>query len=204
MRICLTVTLIFVLLLGGCLAPPKLNVSLASPANGSTVLSITPTFTWGGGGAATTYRLMIASDTNFQNIALDVNNIGDLSYAVSPGTLNGSTWYYWRVLARQGNQASNWTAPWSFYTPGGSGPASTGTVRVSAKLDDAPWSGSLNYRVSGPYSDTDNSVPWDFKSVPAGAYTVTYDYGGPQGASLTSITPQPTLEPPPAARHTSS
>lgn len=183
-----------VLLFAGCVAPPKLNVSLASPANGSTVLSITPTLTWGGGGGANTYRLMIASDSNFQNLVLDANNIGDFSYTVPAGKLNGATWYYWRVLAQSGNQVSNWTPPWSFYTPGSSGPATAGTVRVSATLDGSPWTGSVNYRVSGPYSDTDNSVPWDFKSVPAGTYTVIYNYGGPQGASLTSITPQPTME----------
>jgi hypothetical protein len=194
MRTILAVTLILVLSLAGCLAPSNLNVTLASPANGSTVLSLTPTFTWSGGGAAADYRLMIAADNNFQNIALDVNNIRDVSYTIPPGKLNGGSSYYWRVLTQQGNQVSNWTSLWSFFTPGGSGPSSIGTVRVSATLDGAPWSGSLTYAVSGPFSDTDNSVPWDFKSVPAGTYTVTYNYGGPQGASLTSITPQPTMQ----------
>jgi hypothetical protein len=194
MRSFLKVILLFILLLAGCVVPPSLTVSLASPANGSTVLSLTPTFTWGGGSGAATYRLQIAADNNFQSLALDVNNIGDLSYTVPSGKLNGDTWYYWKVLAQQGNQISDWTAPWSFKTPSGVSPGSTGTVRVSASLDGAPWSGSVNYRISGPFSDTDNSVPWDFKTVPIGAYTVTYNYGGPSGASLTSITPQPTLE----------
>ena len=194
MRSCLKILLLFILLLAGCVAPPRLTVSLASPSNDSTVLSLTPTFTWGGGSGAATYRLMVAQDNNFQRLAIDVNNIGDLSYTMPSGKLNADTWYYWKVLAQQGNQVSDWTAPWSFHTPSGVGPSSTGTVRVSATLDGAPWSGSVNYRVSGPFSDTDNSVPWDFKSVPAGTYTVTYNYGGPPGTSLTSITPQPTLE----------
>jgi len=194
MRSCLKILLLFILLLAGCVAPPRLTVSLASPSNGSTVLSLTPTFIWGGGSGAATYRLMVAQDNNFQRLAIDVSNIGDLSYTMPSGKLNGDTWYYWKVLAQQGNQVSDWTAPWSFHTPSGVGPSSTGTVRVSATLDGAPWTGSVNYRVSGPFSDTDNSVPWDFKSVSAGTYTVTYNYGGPPGASLTSITPQPTLE----------
>jgi hypothetical protein len=194
MRSCLKILLLFILLLAGCVAPPRLTVSLASPSNGSTVLSLTPTFTWGGGSGAATYRLMVAQDNNFQRLTIDVSNIGDLSYTMPSGKLNGDTWYYWKVLAQQGNQVSDWTAPWSFYTPSGVSPGSTGTVRVSATLDGAPWTGSVNYRVTGPFSDTDNSVPWDFKSVPAGTYTVTYNYGGPPGASLTSITPQPTLE----------
>ena len=174
--------------------PPSLTVSPASPADGSSVLSLTPTLMWGGGGGAATYRLMVATDNNFQRLAIDVNNIGDISYTIPSGKLNGDTWYFWKVLARQGNQVSDWTAPWSFRTPGGEGPASTGTVRVSATLDGAPWSGSVNYSISGPFSDTDNSVPWNFTSVPTGTYTVTYNYGGPAGASLVSITPQPALE----------
>jgi hypothetical protein len=194
MRNYLKIALLFILLLAGCLAPPRLTVSLASPADGSTVLSLTPTLTWGGGSGAATYRLQLATDNNFQSLALDVNNIGDLSYTVLSGKLNGGTRYYWKVLAQQGNQISNWTAPWSFFTPSGGGSAGIGTVRVSATLDGSPWTGSVNYRVSGPFSDTDNSVPWDFKSVPAGAYTVTYNYGGPAGASLTSTTPQPTQQ----------
>jgi hypothetical protein len=137
---------------------------------------------------------MVAMDNNFQRLAIDVSNIGGVSYTIPSGKLNGDTWYFWKVLARQGNQVSDWTAPWSFHTPGGVGPASTGTVRVSATLDGAPWSGSVNYRVSGPFSDTDNSVPWNFSNVPTGTYTVTYNYGGPAGASLASITPEPSLE----------
>ena len=194
MRNFLKIVFLFILLLAGCLAPPRLSVSLASPTNGSTVLSLTPTFTWGGGSGAATYRLMVAQDINFQSLSIDVNNIGELSYTMPSGKLNADTWYYWKVLARQGNQLSNWTDPWSFHTPSGVSPSSTGTVRVSATLDGSPWTGSISYRVSGPFSDTDNSVPWDFKNVPIGTYTVTYNYGGPTGASLTSITPQPTLE----------
>ena len=174
--------------------PTRLAVSLASPADGSSVLSLTPTLMWGGGGGAATYRLMVAKDNNFQSLVIDVSNIGGLSHAMTSGKLNGDTRYYWRVLARQGSQVSDWTAPWSFHTPSGISPASTGAIRVSATLDGTPWSGSVTYRVSGPFSDTDNSVPWNFTSVPTGTYTVTYNYGGPAGASLANITPQPTLE----------
>jgi hypothetical protein len=194
MRNCITVTLLFVLLLAGCVMPSQLTVNLASPSNGSTVLSLTPILSWGGGSGAATYRLMVAQDNNFQNLVLDVNNIGDVSYTIPSGKLNGNSLYYWKVLAQQGNRASTWTAPWSFYTPSGVSPSNTGTVRVSATLNGSPWTGSVNYRVSGPFSDTDNSVPWDFKTVPAGTYTVTYNYGGPPGASLTSITPYPTMQ----------
>jgi hypothetical protein len=194
MRRCLTVFLLFAILLAGCIIQPSVTVSLASPQNGSTVVSLTPTLTWGGGGSTTTYRLMVAQDSNFQNIAVDVNNIGDLSYSIPAGNLKASTTYYWKVIARDGGQYSDWTPAWSFNTPGGDTPTSTGTVRVSATLNGSPWSGSVNYSLSGPFPDTDNSVPWDFKNVPTGTYTVTYNYGGPTNATLTSISPQPSQD----------
>src|SRR4030043_1897391 len=107
MRSCLTVLLIFSLFLAGCLMPPSLTISRAPPADGSSVLSLTPTLMWGGGGGAATYRLMVATDNNFQNLAVDVNNIGDISYTIPSGKLNCDTWYFWKVLARQGNQVSD-------------------------------------------------------------------------------------------------
>jgi hypothetical protein len=194
MRRCLIILFLFALLMSGCIIAPPLSVSLASPQNGSTVISLTPTLTWGGGGSATAYRLMVSADSNFQNIVVDANNIGDLSYNIPAGKLQASSTYYWKVIGQQGSQYSDWTAPWSFNTPGGNTPTTTGTVRVSATLNGSPWSGSLNYALSGPFPDTDNSVPWDFQNVPTGTYTVTYNYGGPSNASLSSITPQPTQD----------
>jgi hypothetical protein len=194
MRRCLTIFLLFAILLAGCIIAPSPSVSLASPQNGSTVISLSPTLTWGGGSSAMTYRLLVAQDTNFQNIAVDINNIGDLSYNIPAGNLKANTTYYWKVIGRQGSQYTDWTPAWTFNTPGGDTPTTTGTVRVSATLNGAPWSGSLNYALSGPFPDTDNSVPWDFKNVPTGTYTVTYNYGGPSNASLSSISPQPTQD----------
>jgi hypothetical protein len=76
----------------------------------------------------------------------------------------------------------------------GPSPASTGNLRVTATLDGVPWNGSLNFRVSGPYNDSENTVPWSFNSLTAGIYTITYNFGGPQGAALSNIAPAPTLQ----------
>jgi hypothetical protein len=194
MRRLLTVFVLLAIFISGCIIPPSLTVSLASPLNGSNVISLTPTLTWGGGSSSTVYRLMVAADTNFQNIVVDASNIRDLSYSVPSGNLKSNSTYYWKVIARQGDTYSNWTSPWSFTTPGGDKPTTSGTVRVSATLNGQPWSGSLNYSLNGPFPDTDNSVPWDFKNVPTGTYTVTFNYGGPSNATLSSISPSPTQD----------
>ena len=195
MRRYFAVFLILLLLIPGCVVERlPLTVTLASPSDSSTVISLTPTLSWGGGSKDATYRLMVATDSNFQNVIIDANNIKDLSYKIPSTELDNDTWYYWKVLTQDSKQISNWTEPWSFHTPGKETPAGSGTVRVSATMDGKPWSGSVNYTASGPFSDTDNSVPWAFEDVQAGNYTVTYNYGGPSGASLQSITPAPSLE----------
>ena len=60
--------LIALVLSAGCLpaAPSRLVVSLATPVEGSTVTSLTPVLSWNGSGGATSYRLQVAADSNFQ------------------------------------------------------------------------------------------------------------------------------------------
>jgi len=69
-------------------------------------------------------------------------------------------------------------------------PAPTlGTIVVNATLDGSPWSGGLDYTMSGPATMSAITVPDSFANKPIGTYTVTYNSGGPSGAVLASITP---------------
>lgn len=68
----------------------------------------------------------------------------------------------------------------------------TSAVKVKATLDGRRWTGKVNYTITGPLTDSDNSVDGTFKNLPTGTYTLSYNYGGPPGARLISITPQPT------------
>ena len=73
----------------------------------------------------------------------------------------------------------------------------SGTIEVNALLDGKPWktavgSGTIKYGISGPRSDSSTSMPDTFTNLPAGSYTLTYHSGGPIGATLISISPQPT------------
>lgn len=194
MRCALTLLFIIVLLLAGCTPSPQLTVKLASPLNGSEVISLSPMLLWGGGGNGTTYRLLVAADLNFQNLVIDASNLGEPRYTIPSGKLISNKTYYWKIIAHKGTTTSDWSPQWSFQTPGGVSPSQGGAIRVSATVDGVPWSGTVNYAINGPFSDTDNSLPWIFTSVPNGTYTISYNYGGPLGATLTSITPSPSQE----------
>ncbi len=195
MRIPLTIVLLIVLLFAvACDSTPQVVVKLSSPPDGSTVPSQSPVLLWGSGGGASVFRVLVAADINFQKTIIDANNIGEPRYIIPPGKLNNYGKYYWKVIASRGNATSEWSATWSFQTASGDSPTKRGTVRVSATLDGAPWAGSVNYALNGPFSDTDNSLPWSFTDLPLGTYTVTYNYGGPAGASMASITPSPSQD----------
>lgn len=194
MRYRLTLIFLMVILLAGCVPPPQLAVKLSSPADGSVIPSLSPVLIWGSGGGAATFRLLVATDSNFQKLIIDASNIGEPSYTVPSGKLNNNSMYYWKVIASKGGMISDWSDSWSFQTPAGEPQSKRGTIKVSATVDGVPWSGSVNYAISGPFSDTDNSLPWSFGDLPAGTYTLTYNYGGPSGTTLASITPSPTQD----------
>lgn len=61
-------------------------------------------------------------------------------------------------------------------------PSGTGTVRVEATLDGAPWSGPVSYSVSGPPpTNFTGTSTGSHPNLPAGGYTVQYLSGGPGG-----------------------
>lgn len=192
-RLLMITILCLLLMLSGCGGKqPTAEVDLSSPQDGATVISLTPTLTWGGPAGAS-YRLLVAADSNFQEIVVDVHNLAEPAYSVSSGLLEEGSPYYWKVLAVSSKEGSIWSNPWMFFTPGDQ-PDAVGNIRVSAKLNGESWSGNLRYMLTGPFSDTDNSVPWNFDDLPVGHYTLTYKSGGPAGAMMTGVSPAPALD----------
>lgn len=70
----------------------------------------------------------------------------------------------------------------------------TGTIEVKATLDSSPWTGAVDYTLTGPAGSspiTGTSVDDSFNADP-GSWTCAYDGGGPAGANFVDITPSPT------------
>jgi len=180
--------LIVLIALSGCVSPPALTVTLETPTNGGSVPSLTPMLAWSCSGPANSYHLQVASDANFQSVIIDVINLGNVSYTIPLGNLSPDQTYYWRVSATTDGRASGWSAYSSFKTQAIRGT----TVKVNATVDGAPWSGTVNYTISGARTDSSSSVPMNFTELPVGTYTITYNSGAPPGATLVSIIPSPT------------
>ena len=69
-----------------------------------------------------------------------------------------------------------------------------GNIVVHATLDGAPWqtaagSGAVSYSIQGPKSSSGNSIPNSYTNHPAGTYTITYETGGPIGATFNGVSP---------------
>jgi Immunoglobulin I-set domain/M26 IgA1-specific Metallo-endopeptidase N-terminal region len=71
-------------------------------------------------------------------------------------------------------------------------PVTTGAISVNATYNGQAWSSSVNYSLSGASTISGNTVPADFQNRIAGTYTITFNSGGPSGATLTSVTPSAT------------
>jgi Cys-rich repeat protein/parallel beta-helix repeat protein len=88
---------------------------LTSPANGATGVPTTPaTLTWGVSSGTDTYRLQVATNSNFSDLSLIVNN--QLSQTSFQPNLQPGTTYYWRVNATNLAGTSDWSSVRSFTT----------------------------------------------------------------------------------------
>lgn len=90
--------------------------SMTSPSNGSTLVSTLPQFTWNPSTGATSYRLEVARDSNFNVTVIDQSGITTTSFTTTTMLLPTTT-YFWRVTAT--NTAGTTPAaptPFSFVT----------------------------------------------------------------------------------------
>ncbi|MGD9116487.1 MAG: hypothetical protein PVJ61_04835 [Dehalococcoidia bacterium] len=183
----LALLLVATLSLVGCNDKETPTVSLETPANGSSVTSLTPILSWDYEYSNASFRLQLASDGSFQNLVVDQSNISSPSYNVASGKLSEGQTYYWRVNATKDGQVSAWSSAWSFQTPGAA--AEVGTIVVQATLDGSPWTGNVSYSLSGAESYSGTSVNQTISNAAVGSYTLGYNSGGPAAAALSDISP---------------
>ncbi len=93
---------------------PPATPTLASPGNGATDVSTSPTLSWNGASGASSYQLQVATNTGFSALVLDQNGVTETSRGLSG--LANSTTYYWRVRAVNDSGASAYSSVWNFTT----------------------------------------------------------------------------------------
>ena len=90
-------------------------VTLTSPVNGATGVSVPTVFTWGTvSGTGITYEIQVATDPGFTSISDQATGLTATTYTSS--ILATSTTYYWRVRAVTGCGTGPWSTTFNFTT----------------------------------------------------------------------------------------
>ncbi len=90
--------------------------SVSTPANGLTIETLQPLFTWSADNQAASYTLEIATDPMFGNIVYTKSGLATNSFQLDT-PLNFSTGYYWRVSAENACATGAASAFGAFVTP---------------------------------------------------------------------------------------
>lgn len=169
------------------IAQPTLN----SPANYSSGISITPTFTWSWPGTGSpSYQIEIAKDQAFTDVVYGPVAVTSPHTLIDADALENGTIYYWRITATVGSVSSSSTARFSTISQGKAllqnpvnGTTISGNVigfqwqapyqglKYSIELDDDP---NFTSQVSGfpttPSTLTNYNYQFTISSLPAGTY----------------------------------
>jgi hypothetical protein len=95
------------------LQPPAAPV-LATPANNSAGVVLTPTLSWNASPEALTYDLQVAATPGFETVLIDDPTLTSTSKTLAG--LSYSTTYYWRVNATNALGAGLWSTVYGFTT----------------------------------------------------------------------------------------
>lgn len=94
--------------------PPPPPPVLATPVDGATGVSTSPTLTWNASTGATSYRVQVSTTPAFATTVFDQSNVTATSVAV--GGLASNATYYWHVNATNISGTSAYSATASFTT----------------------------------------------------------------------------------------
>ncbi|PWN07178.1 Ig-like domain-containing protein, partial [Rhodohalobacter mucosus] len=194
------------------LSPPGV-VTLSSPADGATDVSVSPLFTWQASTDAETYDIQVSTASDFSSTA--VNETGIAATEFQAPALSYSTGYFWRVRAVNAAGQSDWSTVWSFTTVANQPPvanddsyttrpgtdlivdAATGLLANDTDPDgdpltvqsiEAPVNGVINIATDGSFEYTPDA---GFTGTETLTYTITDGTATATGTVTIAVENQP-------------
>ncbi|MFN7117841.1 MAG: PA14 domain-containing protein [Saprospiraceae bacterium] len=162
--------------------PPPGAFTQTAPANNATEVSRSPQFTWAAASNASTYSLIVSTNSNYSSPVINVTGLTGTSYTHSTN-LAGSTQYYWKVTAVNSSGSTVATNAGIAFTT----KATVGTYYyVSPTGVDAPSNGTaanpwktLAYAASRVAANQNNTI-----YLNPGTYTETQAVIVPTGVNI--------------------
>ncbi|SFD00300.1 Purple acid Phosphatase, N-terminal domain [Pseudoalteromonas denitrificans DSM 6059] len=170
---------------------------METPTSGASNTPIRPTFSWQTQNSVTSYRIEIATDSSFNNIAATGTVNNGTNYQPS-ADLAVNTTYYWRVRADNGC-GNTWSSTATFTT---SAAASSSTlIKGTAKTNLASDSGTekaftfdvpagaskLTFKTSGGSGDVDLHVKFGQKATSSTYDCRPYKPGNTETCAITNV-----------------
>lgn len=174
--------------------------TLVTPTDGTSGVTLSPSFEWLPVESATSYRILVSTVSNFSTTVIDQTTAN--TFYTYGSNLNTSTQYYWRVQATNsyGNSLSPTrsftTAAVSNTTPnnpssvtstgllGGSTMTTTSGKTISMTLSDSDESEQLRYRIQIATDSDFNSLLIDYRSGYSDEGSFLYTFGQSGGTYL--------------------
>lgn len=174
--------------------------TLVNPTNGTTGVTLAPTFEWLPVDSATTYTVLVSTVSSFSSTVVNQSGVTGTSYTLG-SNLNTGTNYYWRVQAVNSNGSSlsstrtfttgtSNTAPSTptdvtsdTFIGGGAVSSFTGKT-LSATLADGDEAEQVRYRMQIATDSDFNDLVIDYRSPFGDEGTATYTYGEDGGTYL--------------------
>jgi len=174
--------------------------TLVNPTDGTSGVTLTPTFEWLPVDSATSYTVLISTVSNFSSTVVNQSGITGTSY--TPGsTLGQNTTYYWRVQAVNASGSS--LSPTRSFTTGSTnnapstpssvasavmtGSATTSNIvgsTLTATLADPDDSEQVRYRIQIATDSGFSNLVIDYRSPFGNEGPITYTYGEEIGTYL--------------------
>lgn len=166
------------------LIQPPAAPTLLTPANNSTGVSLTPTFTWSSVPTADTYILQVSTNQTFTNIIVNAPIITGTTYTLPSGYLIGNTNYWWRVCGVNSGGQGAWSNPTFKFTT-----QQSFTLNLKVYLEGF-WKGTTHVRdtirvslanATSPFAIVDNGLAYldeqgnatlGFTNAPNGSYFI--------------------------------
>ncbi|MBN1408868.1 MAG: T9SS type A sorting domain-containing protein [Calditrichaceae bacterium] len=152
------------------LAPVNLN----APSDNQTDVTLPVAFSWQGQPNATSYRLQVSNEDDFDSIII-INETSIVETSFQTAALDFGTHYFWRAAANDGEKAGEWSSVWQFDTQAYPNSIAVNTTIEFPTYNEPKAYKAADYRLFGLPGSSDIPIEEIFGSGAGEQWIAYYD-----------------------------